>query len=74
MSPEVEIQSAALPWTSFTLLLTVALLIVVLKLNDWMLSFRVGVWLSIIYITFVGVATHLESSYSETGIDLMSMF
>lgn len=74
LKPEVEIQSSALPWTSFTLLLSVLLLILVFKLHNWTLSFSVGVWLTIIYVTFVVTATYLEYSFSESGLDLMSLF
>lgn len=69
----VEIQSAALPWTSFTLFLSVVLLILILKLHNWELSYSVGVWLSMTYVAFVVVATYLESSFSEAGLDLLAM-
>lgn len=72
LRPEVAIQSAALPWTSFTLLLSVVLLILVLKLHNWELSFSVGVWLMFTYVAFVAVATYLESSFAQSGLDLLA--
>lgn len=72
MKPEVEIQSSALPWTSFTLLVSVLLLLLVFKLHNWILDASVGIWLSVIYVTFVGTATYLEYTFSESGFDLLS--
>lgn len=69
----MEIQSAALPWTSFTLLLSVVLLILILRLHNWQLGYSAGIWLSLTYVTFVGVATYLESSYAEDGLDLFAL-
>ena len=68
----MEIQSAALPWTSFTLLLSVVLLLLILKFHHWELSCSVGVWLTVTYVAFVVVATYLESSFSGTGLDLLA--
>uniref|UniRef100_A0A6G1S2Y4 Sodium/potassium/calcium exchanger 4 n=2 Tax=Aceria tosichella TaxID=561515 RepID=A0A6G1S2Y4_9ACAR len=73
LDPEVRIQSAALPWTSFTLLLSVVLLLLILKFHNWELSCSVGVWLTMTYVAFVGVATYLESSFSVSGLDLFSL-
>jgi len=73
MKPEVEVQSAALPWTSFTLFLSVVILLLVLKFHNWELSSSVGVWLLVTYATFVGCATYLESTYSHSGLDLLAM-
>lgn len=73
LEPEVKIQSAALPWTSFTLLLSVVLLLLILKLHNWELSCSVGVWLTMTYVAFVGVATYLESSFSASGLDLFAL-
>lgn len=70
LKPQVAIQSAALPWTSFTLLVSVLLLLLILKLHDWVLGFSVGVWLLIVYVAFVSVATYLESTFSQRGLDL----
>jgi Ca2+/Na+ antiporter len=70
----VAIQSSALPWTSFCLLLSVALLLVILKLHNWELSYGVGFWLTMTYVGFVSVATYLESSFSESGLDLFALF
>lgn len=72
--PEVEIQSAALPWTCFTLLLSVVLLLLILKLHNWVLDFSVGCWLMLVYVAFVGLATYLESTFAKDGIDLMDLF
>lgn len=73
MKPRVEIQSEALPWTSFTLFVAVILLILILKWHHWELSFSVGAYLTAVYITFVIVATKLEYSFSDGGLDLMSL-
>lgn len=74
LKPEVAIQSEALPWTCFTLLLSVGLLLLILKLHNWELSFSVGAWLLVVYCSFVVLATYLEYSFSEEGLDLLSLF
>lgn len=73
LDPEVRIQSAALPWTSFTLFLSVVLLLLILKFHNWELSCSVGVWLTVTYAAFVVVATYLESSFSQSGLNLFDL-
>ncbi|KAG9510875.1 Sodium/potassium/calcium exchanger 3 [Fragariocoptes setiger] len=70
--PVVKIQSAALPLTTFTLLITVVALIVTLKCHKWQMTVRVGLWLSAIYVAFVVSAIALECLY--TNSDTASSF
>lgn len=55
------------------MLLSVLLLIMILKLHNWELGFSVGIWLLVVYVTFVFVATFLEYSYAESGLDLFAL-
>jgi len=56
----IPIQSAALPLTSLTLLITCFMLLLSLKLSNWRLGLKVGVICTVVYIAFVVVSTTLE--------------
>lgn len=73
LEPVVDIQSAALPWTSFLLVVAVILLLIILKSHGWTLCLGVGFWLTLVYATFVISAIILEYSIGDEGIDWWSV-
>jgi Ca2+/Na+ antiporter len=56
----IPIQSLALPLTSLTLLITIFALIATFQLTNWKLGLTVGITCSLIYLSFVTIASVLE--------------